>query len=343
MDPAHAEAIGAHRGGNGEQCGGVGVGGGAGQGFEFGDDRGEAGKLVGVVGVEAVGEIGQRGRVGEVGGEVFGHGAGVAGGELVRQRRGGGGELRGVDFEPLRLFGEAVAQAGVPADVGAAVHVVADPGGEAQRQRAQRLPFIGPALAGDAEQQRVDAVARGLAPGDGCHRLVVLEVERDRVALVAGDADRGLAGVATGGGGGDRFALRVAEQEGGVGGEDDVRGRAGPARGEGVEIGGFGLGAQPGEVFLGRDRGDQPQQPAGAGLEAVAFEFGDEVGQCVERELAALDPPRQFEAELEHRVEQRGFGGAGVERLEAGVEGGQFGAVGFAHRGGLLNWLRWWC
>ena len=55
MHPAHAQPIGAHRGGGGEQGEGGGIIGFGGEGFQIGDQRGEAGELVGVIGGEGVG------------------------------------------------------------------------------------------------------------------------------------------------------------------------------------------------------------------------------------------------------------------------------------------------
>src|SRR5690606_18727869 len=70
---------------------------------------------------------------------------------------------------------------------------------------------------------------------------------------------------------------------------------------------------------------------------------GDQVLACVERQLAALDQPRQLERELEHRVEQRRLGRAPVQRLQAvGEVGDRFheGASEAAWRASASTWAR---
>ena len=101
----------------------------------------------------------------------------------------------------------------------------------------------------------------------------------------------------------------------------------------GVEQRPLPMGAKRGEVLTSqfalesigisveRNGRDQRPQVLGAALQRIAFEFGDEGVAVVERQLAALDQPRNVERELEHRIEQRGFLGALVQRLEAGEQG----------------------
>jgi len=324
MDPAHAEAIGTHGRGGDQQGAGDIVVGMAGLGFELADDCREAGELVGVIGGEGVGGGGERGGIGKIGGEQLGHlgGAGRGAGEAGGQIRRGLGERSGIGREPLGFFGEAIADRGVPADIGAPIHVVADPGGEAERGRANFAPAPGPAAARLVEDLADDPVTRGLGVDQRLHRLVVLIVEADGIARRRGDADRGgIDGI--GRGGGDHgLALGAGEQEGGVGGEDHVDERTLPAGGEFGEVGPRREAGDGRGVGLGRDRAEHPHQPSAARLEAFAFELGNEAVERGEGQAAVFEAARQLVAELEHRIEQRGLDRKRMELLEALLERG---------------------
>ncbi len=180
MDPARAETVGAHRGGEGlERDGAIGR-----RRFRFGfellDQRSERKQLGRVVGGQAIGDGGEGFGIGEVAGEVRWRGppnrplprAGSPSSECAgvdRFKRGS------VSCEPAGLLGQAELDRGVPVDVGPPVHVVADPAGEAERQRGEAVPLVGPALRRLAEQSGDEPVARIGGMGDRRERALVLE------------------------------------------------------------------------------------------------------------------------------------------------------------------------
>ena len=143
---------------------------------------------------------------------------------------------RGIAGQPFGLFGQAIAQRRGPRDIGAPVHVVADPGREAERLGRELAPVAGKAFARRREQLRGDPVARGLRPAHRGHRRGVFGVERDRVARMRRDAGRAFADLPARSRGGDRGGLGLRQQEGRVTGEHDMRARDAPAGRERREV-----------------------------------------------------------------------------------------------------------
>ena len=101
---------------------------------------GKAEQLVGMVGGQRIGGFAKRGGIVETGGEQRRPSRRYEAARRKSQRR----MSSGVDLaptvrhspQPLGLFLQPVADAGVPADIGAAIHVIADPTGKAQRHAA---------------------------------------------------------------------------------------------------------------------------------------------------------------------------------------------------------------
>ena len=322
MDPAHAEPVGAHRRRERLERHRPPAFDISRLGFEPLDPRRKAEALVRIIGGQPVGRGRQRGGLGQVGGEVGRAFRGIIGrrAQIAEQR------VRAVDrFErgdiTRKAFGllrQAEADRIVPRDVGPPVHVVADPGREAERQRGEVVPFARPALVRDFEQPGDEPVARVLRVGDRPHRLAMLVGEGDRRALGRGDAGAAVAAARLCRHRG-RFFRR--EQEGRMRGEHGVELRDFPAGAEGGEVLLPRAGLERREVGLRLDRLDQRAQVRRAAFERAALEIGDQPLARVERQRAALDLARQVERELEHRIEQRGFLGALVQRLEAGEQG----------------------
>ena len=153
----------------------------------------------------------------------------------------------------------------------------------------------------------------------------MLTVQCQRIAGVGGKAGRTALHRLVGGGPGHGGGLGAGQQEGGVGGEHHVDQRAAPARGKAVKVGVLRCQrANPVKVARGVQWGDQPGQPVGAGSQPFAFQFGHHRFKLGEIQLAAFDPPRQFQPQLEHRVEQRRIARLLVQFLKSGVEFGDF-------------------
>ena len=118
--------------------------------LQLGDDRRQADELVGMVGGQRVGGGGDRGGIGQVGAEELRPSRSVcwparASRSAIAGR--GVSQALGIARQPQRLLDQAIAHRGRPADVGAAVHVVADPAGEPERHRLEAAPALGPARA----------------------------------------------------------------------------------------------------------------------------------------------------------------------------------------------------
>lgn len=119
-------------------------------------------------------------------------------------------------------------------------------------------------------------------------------------------------------GGGHGIGLRRVEQEGRVRGENRMEQRLLPARAELAEaVLLVEQGGDARQVRLGHGRRDETAQAHRTALQRLAFEFRDECGHVVKRQRACFQLARQIVAELEHRIEKRGLGGALVQRLEA--------------------------
>ena len=176
------------------------------------------------------------------------------------------------------------------------------------------MPALRPAARCLLEQQGGQHIARVLRPAQRRHGLGMFMVERDRRADGIDDADRCLAHRAAAGGPGHGIALRGAEQESRVGSEYDVKQRVRPALGECGEIALRGSEAAQGlHVVCGGHRCQQSNQPLGAADQAFAFERGDHATGPLQRQLSRFQHARQFEAELEDRIEQRRFSRSQVQ------------------------------
>ena len=185
LDLAHAETIGAHFADHrDERAGGAVIRCRSGLGLKRGDHRLKAGELVRVGSGKAVGHAGQGFRIAEITGEFGAAAFGIEGGakklscNVWRQRV----EPCGISAQALRLFGKTEAQAGGPTDVGPPIHVIADPGREAERQRAEPAPVPGPLGLRFAQQVGHDPRTGILPAFHRCHRRIVFVIERDRIA-----------------------------------------------------------------------------------------------------------------------------------------------------------------
>jgi hypothetical protein len=181
MHPAHPQPVGAHRGRERLERDGAAVG--PLLPIQRLDQRSEGQQLVRIGGGEAVGGGAQRGGIGQVRGEIRGASGGIGGSraQRVEQRvaRVDGVQRSDIARQPVGLFAEPEAQRGMPADIGATVHVVTDPGSEAERHRRKAAPFFGPASLRLLAQPGNDVVARILRIGDRGHRAGMLMGERD--------------------------------------------------------------------------------------------------------------------------------------------------------------------
>ena len=123
-------------------------------------------------GGEGVGGGGERCGIGQFIGEQRGHlrGALPRAVQPLGQIGGGGGQFGGITGQPLRLFGEPVAQRGVPADIGAAIHVIANPTREPIWLRQQVPPQVRPTTFRCLQCRVNEAVARALV-GTAVRRL----------------------------------------------------------------------------------------------------------------------------------------------------------------------------
>ena len=164
-----------------------------------------------MIGGKAVCGGGKVCRVRQIGGEQRGHLAGmllrrfqpVSYAAFARNQR-----LR-IAAQSLGLLKQPKAHTRGPADIGAAVHVVADPAREPPRHRLHALPLTRPVVCGDLEDDPGYRVARLASPLHGRDRLIVLAFERDRIAREIGDA-HAFGGVSAARRRSDRVALRGA-------------------------------------------------------------------------------------------------------------------------------------
>ena len=323
MDPPHAQPVGAHRGGKGLERDRARCLGAARFGFERIDDRGERQQLGRIVRGQPVGGRRQCLRRRKIGGEVGRSRPCIVG------RRAQSREQRvcridrfqcgDVAFEPGHFLAQPKADRIVPADVGAPVHVVADPSGEAERQRLELVPVVRPAFGSLGKQPGDDRVACLGGVGDRAHRLLVLVHQRDLSPLARRDAARRIDLALLRRGAGDRFALRRGEQERRMRGKHAVELRTLPPRAECRKLVRLGVQRAFETLFVCRQRNrrDQSAQVTRAPLQRLAFELGDHRLESVESNLARFELAREVQRELEHRIEQWGFAGARVVLLEA--------------------------
>ena len=322
MDPAHAQTVGAH-GCRQHPQGHCTIGAGRlGFAFQLVDQWRQRQQLVGMVGRQAVGGRRQRVRVRQVTGEISGRVTRVpTGGAQAVQQSVLGIDLRqriGIAFQPLRLFRQAEGDRIVPGDVGPPVHVVPDPGGEAERQRADLGPAIGKGIARAGQHLADDAVARILRIGHRRHGAFVFVAQRDVGSLARRAGGRFLAG-------GDRtghgIALLGRQQESGMRGEHRMHVRLFPEGPERVEI--VAHAGQPVEPHVGLLGGEQLAQPGRAGIERAALELVDQPGKRGDTQFAAFQLARNIQRQLEDGIEQRSFARLAVKDAKALAQAGK--------------------
>ena len=340
MDPAHAEPVGAHGGRQRAPADCILRIAVARLALELVNQRGKREQLGRMVRRQAIGGGRHCRRVGQVPGEVRRARRRMIAGGAQR----GDGPVRHVDRleririapQPLRLFGQAEGDRIVPGDIGAPVHVVTDPAGEAERHGLQFGPAVGIGPARFAQHRGYDAVARILRIGQRGHGAFMLVAQRDfgRLgrALRIGFASRGDRG-------GHRLALPRGQQEGGVGGKHRMHVRAFPRGAEALEI--IACRRQRGEPVVGLLRFEQIAEPHSPRIERLRFEFVDQPGQRVDPQLAAFELARNVERELEHGVEQRRLARLAVEHAQPVAQAcqGRF-DLRFGHHHSLCPALR---
>ena len=322
MDAAHAKAVGTHRGGEHEELPGTRLAGAARAILQHGDKRRERNQLCRVVSRQPVRGIRKGSGIAEVALKQTLHCGSMDMGGAQNRQCGMRGidlfELRRVARQPQRLFAQPVVDAGRPADVGPPVHVVANPAGETERQRLQLAPTVWPAPRRCREEQGIERIARILRPAECRHCLAMLMVQGYRRAARIGDADRRFGHRAAAGGPGNRIALRGREQEGRVGGKDDMEQRVRPAPGKGRKLALIAEQRLKGlVVVVRRDWREQIEQAVGAAQQALAFQLGDQPCCARQRKAASFQCARNIEAELEHRIEQRRLGGSQMQHAKA--------------------------
>ncbi len=229
--------------------------------------------------------------------------------------RAGAGDLLPEAVQAEAFHAQAVAERVPPADVGPAVRVQSDPGGEDDRRRVEVEPAVGPALAGGVEQgagERVERVAAVRDRGSGGVELLVQGRFGRAVREQAERRDSAARGL------GDSGICGGRGREGGVGGED-----AGVARafepGSRVLQAGAGvfdqLGGETAQGGLGRggvgaaDIGCQARGAVGGG---GVPETGDRFEQVGLGEGGFVEAAADGEGRGEHRVAERVGGGAGA-------------------------------
>jgi hypothetical protein len=145
-------------------------------------------------------------------------------------------------------------------------------------------------------------------------------IKRDRRTRWRGDAGRALANRIGRCGSSNSLALRGREQEGRMRGKDDMRQRFGPARREGIEIRFLVSKAGNAGIVDGQfNRPHQARQPLCARLQAMALQLSHQALKLTQCQLAAFKLARQFQPQLEDRIEQRRLSRADVQLLQASV------------------------
>ena len=228
MHPAHAETVGLHGCGQDEQ--GFRLVGGCRLCLcdELVDQWRQRNELVRMGRRQGVGGFGQGVGRRHVAGKGVRHVTAVRLGTAQRVDQGmdwiNGSKLRRIAREAKGLLDQAIAQRRRPADIGAAVHVIADPSGEPVGLWHQLGPADGPFGGGHIKHHRRQRSAGLRRPADGRHRLVMFEIERDRRPAAAGRADS--ARILCRNGVGNGIALRRGEQKGRVSREHSMEQRA---------------------------------------------------------------------------------------------------------------------
>ena len=217
-----------------------------------------------------------------------------------------------IAVEPLRLLCQTEGDRSVPFDVGPTIHVVADPTGEAEWQRARLVPPVGEGLLRARKHGFDDAVARILRIGHGGHCPIVFVAERDLGALVR-IAHAGRFAVANRRR--DGIGLLGRKQEGRMRSKHRMHVRLLPERAECVEI--VRRPRHPCEPFGRVLRRQQIAQPIRTRIERLRLQFVDQSRQRVDAQLAALELARNVQRELKHRIEQRSFLRLAVEHAQA--------------------------
>ena len=228
MDVAHPETVGAHCSSEGLEGNRLGRIGGAGFVFQLRDDWCQRQELVAIIMRQPVCRCRQVRRISEVCRKILD----TRGRQIMCGAQLGEKWMAAVDAfqlvcitrQALGLLRQAEADRSVPFDVGAPVHVVANPAGEAERHRLQFVPAVRPFFAGARKEGGNNPVAGILRMGECGHGSAMLVIERDRLFLAIGSAHWPPFGGCL------RHRLRLPgrEQEGGMGGEHHVQLRLGP-------------------------------------------------------------------------------------------------------------------
>ena len=232
MDAAHAKSVGTHCCRNRQQWlrpSGLTL---IGQRLEFRDNGAKRQQFARRVGRQPVGCRRQVVRIRKVGRKQGRHFAAMRLG--FRQpgvnRRSEVTERSHISREPFCLFEQAKADARRPADVGAAVHIVADPSGEPPRHGPELLPAIGPMARRDVQQDAIHCIACFAGAAHCSNRLAMFTGQRNGRALGFGKAQCGGAGIAAACRVGHGIALGRGQQEGRVAGKDGMEQWLAPAR-----------------------------------------------------------------------------------------------------------------
>ena len=149
VNPARAQPVGAHGGGQRFQCDGALQAGAPGLFLQRGDQRGEGEYLCRMFLRQPVGCGGEHFRIAQVARE-FGSafiGIGSRGLQRGEQRVGRVYRLQrnGIAFQPSGFLDQPEMDGIIPFDVRPPIHVIADPAGEAEWQGLEIVPFVGPA------------------------------------------------------------------------------------------------------------------------------------------------------------------------------------------------------
>ena len=214
----------------------------------------------------------------------------------VCQRRADGrikvSERADISRQALSLFLKAKADTCGPSDIGAAVHIVADPCRKPPGQGLECLPAIGPVLRGNLEQHPHHRIARNACTAHRGNGFVMFAGQRDWRAIGFHQAQCGRGCIPGACRLGNRVALRRRQQESRVAGENGMEQRLPPACAIALEtehcrrrVGNL---AQSFQIVIEQNRGEQTPDPLRPALKRLAIEIADQPPNGAQRKRPAF-------------------------------------------------------
>ena len=193
--------------------------------------------------------------------------------------------------QPLSLFDQPMPDAGRPTNVGPAIHIIANPCGEAEGNGGKCAPMIGPMPCGDRQNGARHIAPRHMRTVHGIEHLAMFPRQCDgrtlRIDNAHGGANRILISRQR-----DRIRLRTGQQKGRMSGKDDMLEWPCPPCGKGRKITAlcacFDKRGERGDIGVRVHRAQQGIEPVCAALQRLTPQFFHQRCHPGQREVPAF-------------------------------------------------------